>query len=103
MIKSSGFRIGPAEIEECLLAHPAVAEVGVIGKPDADRGSIVKAFIRLSVGASGTEELIADLKTHVREKLAPYKAPREIEFVADFEMTSSGKINRRALRSRESA
>lgn len=103
LIKSSGFRIGPAEIEECLLAHPAVAEVGVIGKPDADRGSIVKAFVRLSVGAAGTEELVSDLKTHVRDKLAPYKAPREIEFVTDFEMTSSGKINRRALRNRESA
>jgi acetyl-CoA synthetase len=101
LIKSSGFRIGPAEIEECLLAHPAVAEVGVIGKPDADRGSIVKAFIRLSVGASGDDALTAELKTHVRERLAPYKAPREIAYVADFEMTSSGKINRRALRAGE--
>lgn len=103
LIKSSGFRIGPAEIEECLLAHPAVAEVGVIGKPDADRGSIVKAFVRLSVGVSGDEALIAELKSHVREKLAPYKAPREIDFVDDFVMTSSGKINRRALRTSEGA
>jgi acetyl-CoA synthetase len=101
LIKSSGFRMGPAEIEECLLAHAAVAEVGVIGKPDADRGSIVKAFIRLTVGVAGDDALIAELKTHVREKLAPYKSPREIEFVEDFEMTSSGKINRRALRARE--
>ena len=93
--------MGPAEIEECLLAHAAVAEVGVIGKPDADRGSIVKAFIRLTVGVAGDDALIAELKTHVREKLAPYKSPREIEFVEDFEMTSSGKINRRALRTRE--
>ncbi|SOH92198.1 acetyl-CoA synthetase [Monaibacterium marinum] len=103
LIKSSGFRIGPAEIEECLLAHPSVAEAGVIGKPDADRGSIVKAFIRLSVGAIGDDALIAELKTHVRERLAPYKAPREIAFVTDFEMTSSGKINRRALRASETA
>lgn len=102
LIKSSGFRIGPAEIEECLLAHPAVAEVGVIGKPDADRGSIVKAFVRLTVGVVGDEALVADLKAHVRDRLAPYKAPREIAFVEDFEMTSSGKINRRALRARES-
>lgn len=103
LIKSSGFRIGPAEIEECLLAHAAVAEVGVIGKPDAERGSIVKAFVRLSNGTKGDDELKISLKDHVRERLAAYKAPREIEFVADFEMTSSGKINRRALRARENA
>ncbi|MEP3299587.1 MAG: AMP-binding protein [Pseudoruegeria sp.] len=101
LIKSSGFRIGPAEIEECLLAHPAVAEVGVIGKPDADRGSIVKAFIRLSAGIDGNDALTTDLMTHVRSRLAPYKAPREIAFVDDFIMTSSGKINRRALRASE--
>jgi acetyl-CoA synthetase len=101
LIKSSGFRIGPAEIEECLLAHPAVAEVGVIGKPDPDRGSIVKAFIRLSVGAQGDDVLSVELKEHVRNRLSPYKAPREIAFVEDFEMTSSGKINRRALRAGE--
>jgi acetyl-CoA synthetase len=101
LIKSSGFRIGPAEIEECLLAHPAVAEAGVIGKPDAERGSIVKAFIRLSAGVDGGDSLVAELKNHVRERLAPYKAPREIAFVRDFEMTSSGKINRRALRDSE--
>ena len=103
LIKSSGFRMGPAEIEECLLAHPAVAEVGVIGKPDADRGSIVKAFIRLSANIQGDDVLTAELKSHVRERLAPYKAPREITYVTDFEMTSSGKINRRALRANETS
>ncbi len=102
LIKSSGFRIGPAEIEECLLAHPAVAEVGVIGKPDPDRGSIIKAFVRLSVDATGDDDLTAALKDHVRNRLAAYKAPREITYVTDFEMTSSGKINRRALRAMES-
>ncbi len=102
LIKSSGFRIGPAEIEECLLAHPAVAEIGVIGKPDPDRGSIIKAFVRLSVGINGDDDLKAELQNHVRKRLAAYKAPREIDFVADFEMTSSGKINRRALRAMES-
>lgn len=101
LIKSSGFRIGPAEIEECLLAHPAVAETGVIGKPDPDRGSIVKAFVRLAAGAVGDDALVAELQTHVKERLAPYKAPREVAFVEDFEMTSSGKINRRALRASE--
>jgi acetyl-CoA synthetase len=103
LIKSSGFRIGPAEIEECLLSHPAVAEAGVIGKPDPDRGSIVKAFVRLTVGTKGDDALAAELKAHVRERLAPYKAPREIAFVEDFVMTSSGKINRRALRASEIA
>ncbi len=101
LIKSSGFRIGPAEIEESLLAHAAVAEVAVVGKPDADRGSIVKAFIKCSTNFSGNEDLATLLKNHVREQLAGYKAPREIEFVSGFEMTSSGKINRRVLREAE--
>lgn len=103
LIKSSGFRIGPAEIEDCLLAHPAVAECAVIGAPDAARGQIVKAVIRPRAGFAGTEALAADLIAHVQRRLGPYKAPRAVEFVADFEMTSSGKINRRALRMREKA
>jgi acetyl-CoA synthetase len=98
LIKSSGFRIGPAEIEECLLAYPAVAEVAVIGKPDAKRGQIVKAFVKLRAGQTGDNALTDALKSHVRSRLAAYKAPREIDFVTDFELTSSGKINRRALR-----
>lgn len=103
LIKSSGFRIGPAEIEECLIAHPAVAEVAVIGKPDADRGAIVKAFVKTRAGQIADETLSDALKLHVREKLAAYKAPREIAFVDEFVMTSSGKINRRALRDAENA
>ena len=98
LIKSSGFRIGPAEIEECLIAHPVVAECAVVGKPDADRGAIVKAFVRLRAGIAETETLRAELADHVRARLAGYKAPREVEFVADFVLTSSGKINRRLLR-----
>lgn len=101
LIKSSGFRIGPAEIEECLLAHPAVAEAAVIGKPDAERGAIVKAFVRLAAGYAGDAVLGEHLRAHVRERLAPYKAPREIAYVEAFEMTSSGKINRKALRAAE--
>lgn len=101
LIKSSGFRIGPTEIEECLIAHPAVAEAGVVGKPDPDRGQIVKAFVRLAAGQSASDDLVGTLQNHVRERLAAYKAPREIEFVEEFEMTSSGKINRRVLRTRE--
>ncbi len=103
LIKSSGFRIGPAEIEDCLLSHAAVAECAVIGKPDPDRGQIVKAFVRLRAGQTESETLRSDLVAHVRTRLAAYKAPREVEFVADFEMTSSGKINRRALRASEAA
>jgi acetyl-CoA synthetase len=103
LIKSSGFRIGPTEVEDCLLAHPAVAECAVIGKPDPDRGQIVKAFVRLRASVAGDERLKEDLAAHVRTRLAAYKAPREVEFVADFEMTSSGKINRRSLRAREAA
>ena len=103
LIKSSGLRIGPAEIEDCLLSHPAVAECAVVGKPDAERGSIVKAFVRLRTGVAETEVLKADLADHVRTRLAGYKAPREVEFVADFALTSSGKINRRLLREAELA
>ena len=101
LIKSSGFRIGPAEIEECLLAHPSVAEVAVIGKPDADRGAIVKAFVKLRAGVDGNDALRDVLRAHVKTRLAGYKAPREVVFVDGFEMTSSAKINRRALREAE--
>jgi len=101
LIKSSGFRIGPAEIEECLLSHPAVAECAVVGKPDAARGSIVKAFVRLRAGVAGSDALAEALTAHVRTRLAAYKAPREIAFVDDFALTSSGKINRRLLREAE--
>ena len=103
LIKSSGFRIGPTEIEDCLLAHPAVAECAVIGVPDAGRGQLVKALVRLRAGVSGTETLADALRDHVRTRLAAYKAPRVVAFVDDFPMTSSGKINRRALREAEDA
>lgn len=101
LIKSSGFRIGPAEVEECLLSHDSVAEVAVVGKPDEQRGSIVKAFIKLRMGYASDNDLGDELKMLVRNRLAGYKAPREIEFVSDFVLTSSGKINRRVLRESE--
>jgi acetyl-CoA synthetase len=103
LIKSSGFRIGPAEIEECLLAHPSVAEVAVVGKPDLDRGSIVKAFVKTKAAVRGDDALAAELCEHVKSRLGGYKAPREVEFVDSFVMTSSGKINRRHLRDAEFA
>ena len=103
LIKSSGFRIGPAEIEDCLLSHPAVAECAVVGKPDAARGAVVKAFVRLRANVAESDAMKAELSAHVGNRLAGYKAPREVEFVADFVLTSSGKINRRLLREAERA
>ena len=101
LIKSSGFRIGPAEVEDSLISFHAVAEAAVIGKPDNDRGSIVKAFIKLHKDFNPSTELIEEIRNFVKKNLASYKAPREIEFVDSFIMTSSGKINRRVLRERE--
>jgi acetyl-CoA synthetase len=98
LIKSSGYRIGPAEIEDALVHHPSVAEAAVIGVPDAERGEIVKAFVRLSANAEASESLIRTLQTHVKANLAFYKYPRKIEFVDSFPLTSTGKINRKELR-----
>ena len=103
LIKSSGFRIGPAEVEDCLARHTAVAEAAVVASPDADRGSIVKAFIRLVEGRSASDDLTAELQTHVKQNLAAYKYPREIEYVDTFELTTSDKISRRKLREMEIA
>ncbi len=98
LIKSAGFRIGPAEIEDCLATHPAVADCGVIGAPDADRGQVVMAFVRLRPGMAGDAALEGALRAHVRERLGGYKAPRRIAFVDDLPETSSGKVSRKALR-----
>jgi len=101
LIKSSGFRIGPAEVEECLIAHPGVAEAAVIAKPDAGRGAIVKAVVRPAPGTVADAALGEALTAHVRARLGGYKAPREVSFTESFPLTSSGKIDRRALRARE--
>jgi acetyl-CoA synthetase len=103
VIKSAGYRIGPAEIESCLVKHSAVANAAVIGKPDAARGAIVKAFIVLQPGHAPSESLKDDIQQHVRGRLAPYEYPREIEFVDALPMTTTGKVQRKELRKREEA
>lgn len=103
VIKSSGYRIGPAEIESCLVKHPAVANAAVIGKDDAARGMIVKAFIVLQAGQSASPELEEDIRQHVRARLAPYEYPREMEFIDALPMTTTGKMQRKVLREREKA
>jgi acetyl-CoA synthetase len=101
VIKSAGYRIGPAEIESCLVKHAAVLNAAVIGKPDATRGSIIKAFVVLQQGFSPTESLVAEIQSHVRGRLAPYEYPREIEFIDALPMTTTGKVQRKELRKRE--
>jgi acetyl-CoA synthetase len=101
VIKSAGYRIGPAEIESCLVRHPAVLNAAVIGKPDATRGSIVKAFVVLQQGYSPGEGLVEDIQNHVRGRLAPYEYPREIEFIDALPMTTTGKVQRKELRKLE--
>jgi acetyl-CoA synthetase len=103
VIKSAGYRIGPAEIESCLVKHPAVANAAVIGKADATRGAIVKAFIVLQPGEAPSPGLIDEIQKHVRGRLAPYEYPREIEFIDALPMTTTGKVQRKELRKREEA
>jgi len=100
MIKSAAYRIGPSEIESCLVKHPAVANAAVIGKPDELRGTIIKAFIVLTPNSPPSEALRADLQQFVRARLAPYQYPREIEFIDALPMTTTGKVQRRLLRAR---
>ena len=101
VITSSGYRIGPAEIEDCLLKHPAVTMSAVIGKPDEVRTEVVKAFVVLKAGVNGSEELAREIQEFVKTRLAAHEYPREIEFVAELPMTSTGKIIRGELRRRE--
>ena len=100
MITSSGYRIGPAEIEDCLLSHPAVATVGVVGKPDVMRTEIVKAYVVLKPGVQVTAR---DLQDHVKNHLARYSYPREISFVEVLPMTVTGKVIRKELKRRAAA
>ena len=114
--KAAGYRIGPGEIENCLVKHAAVANAAVVPKPDAQRGAVVKAYVVLApdfvannpafAGPKGqldVEKLTADLQQHVKGKLAPYEYPKEIEFVDALPMTTTGKVQRRVLRLQEEA
>lgn len=102
MFKAAGYRIGPSEIENCLVKHPAVANAAVVPKPDAERGNLVKAFVVLTEGTPRGDredrQLIEQLQQHVRGLLAPYEYPKEIEFIDTLPMTTTGKVQRRVLR-----
>jgi len=98
MIKSSGYRIGPAEVEEAIEKHPAVAEAGVVGIPDPEKGQITKAFVVLKPGHEGSDEFFEQLKEFLKEHIAIYKLPREIEYRKELPRTPTGKLLRRHLR-----
>jgi acyl-coenzyme A synthetase/AMP-(fatty) acid ligase len=100
VIISAGYRIGPFEVESALIEHPAVVECAVVGKGDPMRGTIVKAYVILASGRSGSDALTQELQEHVRSVTAPYKYPREIEYVSELPKTISGKIRRVELRTK---
>ena len=101
VFKSASYRIGPSEIENCLVKHAAVANAAVVPSPDAERGNIVKAFIVLTAGFTPSRDLEVEIQEHVRGKLAPYEYPKEIEFIDALPMTTTGKVQRRLLRLQE--
>jgi acetyl-CoA synthetase len=112
MFKAAGYRIGPGEIENCLIKHPAVVNAAVVPKPDPDRGALVKAYVVMSPeflsqkavsknANSFDQKVIEDLQQHVRGLLAPYEYPKEIEFIDQLPMTTTGKVQRRFLRLEE--
>lgn len=100
VITSSGYRIGPGEVEDCLLGHPAVLMSAAIGKPDPLRTEIVKSFVVLRDGIEPSTTLTKELQEFVRARLSAHEYPREIEFVTSLPLTTSGKIIRRHLRER---
>jgi acetyl-CoA synthetase len=101
VFKAAGYRIGPSEVENCLVKHPAVANAAVVPKPDAERGALVKAYVVLAPGFAGGDALVTELQQHVRGRLAPYEYPKEIEFIEALPMTTTGKVQRRVLRLQE--
>jgi 2-aminobenzoate-CoA ligase len=103
MIVSAGYNIAGPEVEAALLAHPAVAECGVIGVADRDRGQIVKAYVVLRAGFAPSQELTKVLQEHVKVEIAPYKYPRAIEYMTSLPRTQTGKLQRFQLRQIEEA
>ena len=113
VFKAAGYRIGPGEIENCLVKHAAVANAAVVPKPDRERGALVKAYVTLApeiiaerpenAGARARfdQKIIRELQAHVKGRLAPYEYPKEIEFVDALPMTTTGKVQRRVLRLQE--
>jgi acetyl-CoA synthetase len=98
VITSSGYRIGPGEIEDCLIRHPAVALAAVVGKPDPLRTEIVKAFVQLKPGQEASDALANEIQNFVKTQLAAHEYPREVAFVDSMPMTTTGKVIRRLLR-----
>lgn len=101
VISTSGYRVGPGEVEDSLLRHPAVAEAAVIGRPDDLRGQIIKAFVVLASGYDGSDELAREIQGSVKQRLAVHEYPRELEFINELPMTTTGKVRRIELRERE--
>ena len=101
VFKAAGYRIGPSEVENCLVKHAAVANAAVVPKPDAERGAVVKAYVVLAAGFDANDALVLELQQHVRARLAPYEYPKEIEFIPALPMTTTGKVQRRVLRLQE--
>src|SRR5437867_11755459 len=97
---SAGYRIGPSEIEDCLIRHPAVALAAVVGKPDPVRTEIVKAFVVLKPGAAASDALAAEIQGFVKTRLSAHEYPREVAFIPEMPMTTTGKVIRRLLRQR---
>ena len=102
VIKASGYRIGPFEIESVLMEHPAVLECAVTGAPDPVRGQVVKATVVLARGYEPSDALKKELQNHVKKETAPYKYPRIVEFVSELPKTTSGKIKRKQIRLEDS-
>src|SRR5206468_10979140 len=100
VVTSSGYRIGPGEIEDCLIRHPAVSLAAVVGKPDPVRTEIVKAFIVLKSGYAPSDALAAEIRNFVRTRLSAHEYPREVAFIDALPMTTTGKVIRRLLRER---
>ena len=113
VFKSAGYRIGPGEIENCLVKHPAVANAAVVPKPDKERGAVVKAYVVLAPDLAAARarihsskavfdaDITAQLQRHVKKMLAPYEYPKDIEFIDALPMTTTGKVQRRVLRLQE--